>query len=227
VQPARYGLVVAVDTVNGPLIMRSSPDPDGPLQAQVAAALADLGVAPAIHETITTDAGTWTVQDEVRPGIPLAHTDPARVDAEALAAMFRPMIDQPSPVPGLHSIFDWLRDRLEDEDLTELPPCLEPAPASMRRDALAILDDLARSTQPGLCHGDASTWNILACGSSRWMLIDPRAVHGEVAYDVAVLALKITRGEPTAFGMERLVEASNVDLERTRAWMRIADAARV
>jgi hypothetical protein len=45
--PARDGFVVAVDTPDGALVMRASPDPDGPIQAQVAAALADLGVSPA------------------------------------------------------------------------------------------------------------------------------------------------------------------------------------
>jgi streptomycin 6-kinase len=58
---ARYGLVVAVDTSNGPLVFRSSPDPRGKAQAAVAVALAELGAAPRVHEADTTDHGTWTV----------------------------------------------------------------------------------------------------------------------------------------------------------------------
>src|SRR4051794_29595686 len=60
---ARYGYVVTVDTPVGGLVIRSSPDPDGPTQAKVSQAIAALGVAPAIHQTFITDVATWTVMD--------------------------------------------------------------------------------------------------------------------------------------------------------------------
>jgi streptomycin 6-kinase len=77
VLPARYGYVVAIDTPDGPLVLRSSPDPHGPDQAAVAAALADLGISPTVHQTLATDHGTWTVLDRVLPGTSLIQTDPA------------------------------------------------------------------------------------------------------------------------------------------------------
>jgi len=93
--------------------------------------------------------------------------------------------------------------------------------------ALAILDDLAEDTTPQLCHGDTSPWNILALGHDTWVLIDPRGVSGEVAYDVAVLALKLARGRSAAFITAPLAGAVGVDPERVHAWALIADAARV
>jgi streptomycin 6-kinase len=92
---------------------------------------------------------------------------------------------------------------------------------------LSFLDDLIVNAQPALCHGDASTWNVLAAGSNKWTLIDPRGVCGEVAYDVAVLALKIARGESADVDVDRLVERSGAEPARVQAWALIADAARV
>ena len=85
---ARYGFVAAVDTADGPLVLRSSPDPHGPHQAAVATALASLNAAPHVHQTINTDHGTWTVLQRVVPGTPLSEADPTTVNPVAL---FRPL----------------------------------------------------------------------------------------------------------------------------------------
>jgi streptomycin 6-kinase len=125
------------------------------------------------------------------------------------------------------SIVDWLRDRLEDDHLTELPPGATIAAAEKRCTALNVLDELAYGVTPGLCHGDASTWNILASGQTGWKLIDPRGMSGEPAYDVAVLGSKVARHVPAHDIAPVLASAADVDPERVRAWMLVADAERV
>lgn len=227
VLPSRYGFVVAVDTIHGGLVMRASPDPHAPMQAVTAIALADLDIAPTVHDVLTTATGTWTVLDEVQPGTPLADADLSRVTVEGLAAPLAAMKDRPAPRSDMPSIIDWLRDRLEHHHTTDLRPGAEPARVADRRHAVAILDDLAQDTAPQLCHGDTSPWNILGFGTDHWMLIDPRGMSGEVAYDAGVLALKLSRHRPTALATGLLTDAAGIDPERTHEWIVVADAARV
>ncbi|BCY05404.1 phosphotransferase [Actinoplanes sp. L3-i22] len=225
--PARYGFVVAVDTPDGPLVLRSSPDPRGHDQAAVATALADLGAAPQIHEAVTTSHGTWTVADRVLPGTPLSRTDPATVNPQALFAPLAKMRNRPAPRHGMPSVLDWLRDRLKDDNLGDLRPGTTVAPASERKAALGLLTDLTRDHVPALCHGDASSGNIIANGPQHWLYIDPRGMSGEHAYDVAVLALRISTVQRSPNLINQIAGLAQVEIDRLHAWTVVAQVARV
>ena len=227
VLPARYGYVVAIDTPNGPLVLRSSPDPHGRDQAAVARALAHLGISPTVHQTLATDHGTWTVLDRVLPGTSLIQSDPAAVSLDALFAPLAAMRHQPAPRADMPSILDWLCGRLKDDNVTDLRPGTTIAPADERETALNLLAELARDHTPGLCHGDASMGNLIASGTDRWMLIDPRGMTGESAYDVAVLAIRAARFHNSANLIPHIVKLADVTAERVGTWMTIANAARV
>lgn len=225
VMPARYGFVVATDTPTGPLIMRASPDPAGPQQAKIAQTLASLRIAPKIHEVIPTTTGTWIIMDRVLPGDHLTDGRPTSDVPAALAAMLRPMLGQPAPCP-MPSIAEWLQDRLEDDRLTDLAPGTSVAPLHQRGNALATLKDLRAGGGEGLCHADASPGNILV-GHNGLTLIDPRGMTGEVEYDAAVIALKIAKHARATVIAERLAREIGTDAERTKAWVEVADVARV
>lgn len=225
--PARYGYLVAADTPNGGIVLRSSPDPAGVRQAEVAKSLANLGVAPRVHEVVSTDSGTWAILEEVKPGIPLAEIGPAENTVEALVASFRLMRDQPPPIPGMPTIVDWLRERLNDDELTDIPPHATVAPLNERNDALNLLDKIADGWIPALFHGDTSPWNILADEQRGWSLIDPRGLCGEVAYDIAVLGLKLAGNLPNRDLADLLGTATGLDAGRVYSWMSICLAARV
>jgi streptomycin 6-kinase len=227
VLPARYGFVIATDSPDGPLVFRSTPDPQGAGQAAVAVALAGLGISPAVHYTSTNGHGTWTVLDQVDPGTPLAHTDPTTVNLDNLFAPFAAMNGKPAPLTGMPTITDWLRTRLEDDELTDLRPGTTVAPIEERRTALNLLTDLTHGQTPGLCHGDASLSNILACGSGAWRLIDPRGMAGENVYDVAVLAIRVVRYDNSPGVVPYIAQVSGVDVDHVKSWMVIADTARV
>lgn len=227
VLPARYGFVIATDSPDGPLVFRSTPDPQGAGQAAVAVALAGLGISPAVHYTSTSAHGTWTVLDQVDPGTPLGQTDPTTVKLEALFAPLAAMNSQPAPAAGMPTIADWLRSRLEDDELTDLRPGTAVASVEARRQALSLLADLTHGHTPGLCHGDASLSNILACGSGAWRLIDPRGMAGESIYDIAVLANRIVRHDNSPRVVPYIAQTSGVDVDRVKSWMVVADTARV
>lgn len=89
------------------------------------------------------------------------------------------------------SIFDWLRERLEDDHLEDLHPGTSVAPASDRQKATALLSDLASDHAPARCHGDAPSGNIIASGLKQWMIFDQCAMAGDHAYDVAVVTIRI------------------------------------
>lgn len=226
VMSARYGFVVAVCTPTGPLIMRSSPDPDGGNQAAVSIALADLGVSPRVHELVETNTGTWTVADRVLPGTPIEDV-PSQSDRVRMADMLRRMVGQPAPASNMPSLIDWLRDRLTDPYLTDLPVGRRPAPIEERQQALRQLETLARAGSVSLCHGDASPRNILLGANDKPWLVDPRGMIGEVAYDVAVIALKAARFIPPVAGAAELAKYVGINAEQAIAWLQIAQSARV
>jgi len=227
VLPARYGFVVAVDTTNGPRVLRGSPDPRGADQAAVATALAKLAIAPTVYQALTNDHGTWTVLDRVEPGYSLNQADPTTLNLEALFRPLAAMHDQPVPRDGMASILDWLRERLEDDHLTDLRPGTNVAPVEEREIALELLTDLARDHKPGLCHGDASLGNIISNGAGRWAYIDPRGMSGENSYDVAVLGIRMKRLCGSVEVLTQISSLAGVALARVRSWTTIANAARV
>lgn len=221
---ARYGFVVEVETARGPLVLKSTPDPQGMDQAEVSRSLSRIGVGPHIYEIIRTPVSVWTVASRVLPGDPLK----GRVASlDHLAPIFRKMRDRKSENDRLPSLAGWLRARLDDEYLSDLSSGRTPAPRSERQRATAILEDLRTGVSGMVCHGDASSRNILIGPDEQLMLIDPRGVNGDVCYDVAVAAWKTASGDPPRDRAAQLARLVGVDTERVHAWLVVADAARV
>lgn len=228
VLPGRYAFVAIVEARGGDhLVFRASPDPAATDQARVATALAQLGVSPRIHHVWETESGCWTVMDRVEPGTPLGNAGASALSAAELGAVLGPLDGEPAPSPTLPYIGDWLRERLEDDDLADLAPGRIVAPPDERDWALGQLADLTASGRRGLCHGDTSPGNILVGQGRTLHLIGPRGMCGEVAYDVAVLGLKSAEGHDLLERVGRLAYILGVDCKRARDWARIALAARV
>ncbi|WP_433474753.1 phosphotransferase [Spirillospora sp. CA-142024] len=149
------------------------------------------------------------------------------VSLDRLASVFRKMRDQKSENDSLPSLVDWLRSRLDDESLSDLAPGRSQAPRSERRRATAILEDLGSDVSGMVCHGDASSRNILLGPDEQLMLIDPRGINGDVCYDVAVAAWKTASDAPLRDRAAELARLVGVDTDRVHAWLFVADAARV
>ncbi|HEY3957988.1 MAG TPA: phosphotransferase [Streptosporangiaceae bacterium] len=224
--PARYAFVVSTSTRHGPLIMRASPDPDGPSQAKVAQSLAEIGVAPRVHEIMTSPTGTWLVMDQISPGKPLADLD-FNAAYPAVRATLSTLRNGAPELPETPSLVDWLRARLVGGGNRDMAPGEEQASEQQRAAAVATLSSLERDTSSVLCHGDASPWNFLVDHEERLWLIDPRGVHGEIAYDVAVVALKASVSAPPVATVRHLAADIGVSVDRAEAWMEVAAAARV
>ncbi|NKQ57120.1 phosphotransferase [Amycolatopsis sp. K13G38] len=217
VMDARYGFVVSVRAAGDRLlVLKSTPDPAGALQASAAEQLAELGIGPTVHEVVESDVGTWTVMDQVQPGTRAAGSS----SLEELASLLRPLVAASPPARALPPISEWLRQRLRNGGLTDLPPGVAPASSDERARALSTLDDLVADEARSLCHGDPSGGNVLR-GSRGLQLVDPRGVSGDVEYDAAVLALK------TGQQVAALARQTGIDVARVKAWGSVAIAARV
>lgn len=222
---ARYSWVVAVESSAQPLVLRASADPDAKHQAAVSLSLARLGIGPAVHEVIHTATGTWIVMDRVSPGTPLDRVDTDASTPHALTALFRPMLDKPSPDDAVPSITTWLRGRLIDESPKDLPPGYTVARPEEREHALSLLKSLGEPE--GLCHGDASAGNVLLAGNNAFQVVDPRGLAGEVLYDLAVVVLKSVELMPQQTLIDTFTRNLEIDRDRLTAWIAVADAARV
>jgi streptomycin 6-kinase len=214
---ARYGFVVLVDTADGrPLVLKSTPDPAGALQAAAAQRLAELAIGPSVHEVVESDVGTWTVMDQVQPGTRALRSS----SIDELADLLRPLSAAAPAAPEFPPISAWLRERLVDDRAVDLPPGVPAASPEERERVLPILDDLVVNESRSFCHGDVSSGNVLR-GPHGLQLIDPRAVSGDIEYDAAVLALK------AGAEVGKLARRLKVDVERAHAWGLVAIAARV
>jgi streptomycin 6-kinase len=225
--PARFGLVVAVSSPRGPLIMKSTPDPAGPVQAAVARHFADLGMTPTVHEVVTTVTGTWTVMDRVCPGNTLETATLSAGHTDHLIALLHSMIGKAAPIEA-PDVADWLQARLIDSGLGDVPPFQTCAPPAERLNTLEILHSLCNSFCLDLCHGDANLGNVLVGERDRLWWIDPRGVRGEVAHDVAVIALKAASALGTYPNDPAAALAGEVGVcPRACAWVSVAHSARV
>lgn len=221
---SRYALVVEVRTKRSQLVMRSSPDPDGLLQAGALISLAALGVAPALYDVVETQTAVWTVSERILPGTSLYDV---RASVRDLARMLAPLKDQPAPLAGMPSIADWLRPRLIADELVDLARGRSVAPYDQRQSALGLLAELDADCPRSLCHGDPSRGNVLVSENNRLLLIDPRGVCGDLAYDVALAAVKTAEDDQAMPRLAELALLAGCDAERAHAWSVVADAARV
>jgi streptomycin 6-kinase len=97
-----------------------------------------------------------------------------------------------------------------------------PFPQQMVEDAAALARDLARAGHDVVVNRDAHLANILAAQREPWLLIDPKPLVGERAFDGGYLVLDILGEAPTRPGVDRvlrrLAEELAVDRERLRGW---------
>lgn len=221
---SRYGFVIEIQTKAERLVIRSTPDPDGLLQATVMRSLAQLGVGPLIYEITECDTGTLTVTQRITPGVPAWGRS---ISLETLSETLRPLRGQPAPANGMPALDAWLSTRIEDDYLEDLPPGRLVAPREERERAHDLLMKLNEAPLQDLCHGDASPGNILMAGGGRLALVDPRGISGETAYDVAIAALKVAPADSRESYAAALAERTGVSPTRVTDWLTVAKAARV
>lgn len=157
-----------------PVILKLSPDIDG-LKREISALKAFSGFG--VVQVLAESEGMLLLEQAVS-GIPLKSFFPEKdEDAIHITCDCLRRLHQ-SPVPIIHvfsNVKDWLK--VLDEDIN--------IPAHYLHKARQVRDQLLNtSLQQVLLHGDLHHDNMLKNGDD-WVVIDPKGVIGEPAYEVA------------------------------------------
>jgi streptomycin 6-kinase len=165
--------------------------------------------------------------ERIQPGTMLAElavNDDERatgIAAEVMRRLRRPL-DEPHP---FHPMSRWVRA------LTEVRQSYGGTAGPMPEKIVALAEKLcaellASTTETVLLHGDLHHFNILRSGENGWVVIDPKGLAGDPAYEPAALLINpnlhhvddAVLKSLTARRIRQLSEGLGLDRERVWAW---------
>jgi streptomycin 6-kinase len=183
------------------------PEPESEHEA---AALAHYGsgVAPRVLEHDPERRAL--LLERIEPGCALPRSRIEEVTPGILAALWR------SPAPGHR--FRALRDEAE-RWAREIPAAWERAGRPFERALVDAAVEALRALGPTqadevVLHQDLHAGNVLRSTRAGWLVIDPKPLVGERAFDLVALA----RNDPDPRLLRRLALAAGADPERARGW---------
>lgn len=160
--------------------------------------------------------------ERLEPGTALKdHSDrdaAITIACELLSRLWRPVQDG-HPFPSVRDLA--LRLSFELPDVFERLG--RPFEQRLIDEAVRLCLEVAVSEEPiGLANRDFHLGNVLAAEREPWLLIDPKPLIGERAFDCGHLLLSLVEGEPDRRQMRRLLkrlaQELSLDGERIRAW---------
>ncbi len=187
------------------------------------AALTHFGERCCVRVLATGDNGT-ALLEQAMPGTHLTQLVLNGRDQEATEILCRIMSAipaSPTPATGFPSVEDWGHgfDRYAASADTSLPSALVGR-------AHALFQTLCQSQRERrLLHGDLHHDNVILDARRGWLVIDPKGVIGEPAYEAGA-ALRNPLGDPRWFAQPGIIETrvtayatcANVPRERVIAW---------
>ena len=171
------------------------------------------------------DADTEAVAlllERLRPGTTLAEVEDdvqaTEIGAHAMAALFRPLPeDHPFPtVERWGAAFGRVRAAYDGGCGGFPPELFEPAEQ-------IYFEMCASQETPMLLHGDLHHWNILRAEREPWLVIDPKGLAGEPAYETAAFLRNRAdiESDTTALAQRRIAQMADViglDRQRVLRW---------
>ena len=154
------------------------------------------GCAPRV---LRQDPWTWAMlMDRVAPGTTLTDSGIALDDALAAAGELRVRLGAATPVDGIPRLTDVMRDyaALGRDRLVHQREALDSLRvADLVSSGIEELGELAaRDTRTSLVHGDFNPGNILLDASGRLVVVDPKPLLGDPAFDLWPLISQL--GDP-------------------------------
>ncbi|MCU1496609.1 MAG: aminoglycoside phosphotransferase [Acidimicrobiales bacterium] len=211
------------------------------LEARDEAAALAAGEGAGAVELLGTDAGDWALLlRRVRPGTSLRDaalpTDRHLVaGAEVMRRMATVRVPPGEPYQDLVDVACGLAAVTDERIARLLPQAPYPVDAGLCRQAVELLHALPRGAEHcGLAHGDLNPGNILRQthspssaedGADEWFAIDPKPVHGDLAWDPWPLLTQV--GDwltviPSALDLAHrtrlLADVTGLDASRVASW---------
>lgn len=160
--------------------------------------------------------------ERLRPGDSVAELDDdvqaTEIGAKAMAALFRPLPERHTfpTVERWGAAFARVRDRFGGGCGSFPVELFEPAER-------IYFEMCASQETPVLLHGDLHHWNILRAEREAWLVIDPKGLAGEPAYETAsFLRNKADIEENTTSLAQRriaqMAEVMGLDRQRILLW---------
>lgn len=163
--------------------------------------------------------------ERLEPGLPLHHLsndlEATRIAARVMRRLWRP----PPPDHAFPTAAKWAAGLVRLR--TRYAGGTGPLPADLVEKAQALFDELLETAaEPMLLHGDLHHENILSATRESWLVIDPKGLVGEPAYETGALLRNIwTNGlaqQPAARiiaqRVEILSEELGLDRDRLLGW---------
>jgi streptomycin 6-kinase len=182
-----YNYVTAA-TRNGEAVVLKAGVPNPELITEIAAMRIFDGAGAARVLAVDADNSVMLLE-QVRPGKPLAGLYPGdddeatRIAARVMRQLWRPLPER-HPFPSLSR---WTRSLDRMAAAQALPPGFAPELLAHAMTVRAEL--LADVGEIGLLHGDLHHFNVLSSDRAGWLLIDPKGVAGEPAFECGPLLL--------------------------------------
>ena len=160
--------------------------------------------------------------ERLEPGTYLGD-HPDRDEAISIACRLLRTLWRPVPEPYVFMPVRDLALRLARELPERFERFCRPFEATLVRTAVDLFHELAAASEaPILANRDFHLWNILAAEHARWLMIDPKPLVGEPAFDTGHLLRSLLPDAVDRSLVDGLVTrlAAELDLDpgRVRAW---------
>jgi streptomycin 6-kinase len=225
-----HSLVLAATRADGTPALLKVPVPDDENRLEAAALRAYAGDGAALLYAADPDTGAL-LMERLEPGTPLMdHPDRGAAIDVACGLLRRLRRPVPAGHP-FHPVPDLVRHwkgvlPARQAGHGDLVPARE-----MSRILAAVESLLVPAGPELLVNRDAHLLNILAAEREPWLLIDPKPLAGEPAFDGGWLLIDVLHAEVTAANVRRLAsrigDGLGADPDRVRAWALVRSAENV
>ncbi len=160
--------------------------------------------------------------EQAIPGDPLEH-HPDRAEAIAIGCELLRRLRREAPDGHRFTLVADQACSWSSELATRLDEVPDPTARLLLSAAAQLAAELTTfSTTPVLVNRDAHLGNVLAAGREPWLLVDPKPLVGDAAFDAGYLIDWLLDDQSTPADAERIVSAVAsglaVDQERARDW---------